>query len=204
MSYRKVVINHKYRYSIFKHVPLIKEHNAFVDDIKIAHHYLKEQFKTDDLTWMYKKYNIFSTLAGSYHYWNLFKDLGYCIKSHLTENLNYEKLPSHMWIQAWLNWHTKEQLLKRHNHADDGVGNMHGFISIEPQNTKTVFFENFEDKESIYHIDNKIGYIYIGDGSKWHEVIKNDDFFGERITIGFDIMIKGAPSSNLGHIPIIY
>lgn len=204
MSYRKVVINHKYRYSIFKHVPLIKENNTFVDDIKIAHHYLKEQFKTNDLTWMYQKYNIFSTLAGSYHYWNLFKDLGYCIKSHLTENLNYKKLPKHMWMQAWLNWHTKEQLLKRHNHADDGVGNMHGYISIKPQNTKTVFFENFEDKESIYHIDNEIGYIYIGDGSKWHEVIKNDNFFDERITIGFDIMIKGAPSKNLSHIPIIY
>ena len=62
----------------------------------------------------------------------------------------------------------------------------------------------FEDKESIYHIDNEIGYIYIGDGSKWHEVIKNDNFFDERITIGFDIMIKGAPSKNLSHIPIIY
>jgi len=204
MSHTKVVINHEQRYSIFKHVPLIERYGSFVDDMKIAHQFLKEEFKTDDLTWMYEKYNIFSTLAGSYHYWNLYKDLGHCIRRHLIENLDYKTLPRHMWIQAWLNWHTKDQLLKRHNHADDGQGNMHGFISIEPQDTKTVFYENYEDEKPIYSIDNKIGFIYIGDGNKWHEVINNSDFEGERITIGFDVMTRSSPTRNLGHIPVIY
>ena len=204
MSHTKVVTNHEYKYSIFKHVPLVEKYGSFVDDIKMARQFLKEEFQTDDLTWMYEKYNVFSTVAGSYHYWNLYKDLNHCIRRHLVENLNYKVLPRHMWIQAWLNWHTKDQLLKRHNHADDGQGNLHGFISIEPQDTTTVFYKNYDDEKSIYEVDNKIGYIYIGNGNNWHEVIANSDFEGDRITIGFDIMTRNSPSRNLGHMPITY
>jgi hypothetical protein len=81
---------------------------------------------------------------------------------------------------------------------------MHGFISIEPQDTKTIFYDNYEDKESIYHINNKVGNIYIGDGNKWHEVISNNDFDGDRITLGFDVMTRNSATKNFGFIPIIY
>ena len=198
-----MVINLEHKYSIFKHEPLINNQHYFINDIKTARQFLRTELKTDNLTWIYQRYNIFSILAGSHYYWNLFKDLGVCIQKHILETLKQE-LPKNMWIQSWLNFHTKDELLKRHNHADNGNGYMHGFISIEPQDTKTMFYENYEDKEPIYHIDNKIGNIYIGDGNKWHEVVSNNDFDGDRITLGFDVMTRNSPTNHFGFIPIIY
>tara|TARA_R110002020_G_scaffold126335_2_gene284069 strand:+ start:1564 stop:2163 length:600 start_codon:yes stop_codon:yes gene_type:complete len=199
-----MIINQQHKYSIFKHEPLINNQNYFISDIKIGRQFLKDELKTDELTWIYQKYNIFGILAGSHYYWNLFKDIGVCIKKHILDNLKQETLPKNMWIQAWLNWHTKDQLLKKHHHADDGKGFMHGFISIEPQNTKTIFYERYEDKEPIYHINNEVGNIYIGDGNKWHEVVSDKGFSGDRITIGFDVMTRNSATKNFGFIPIIY
>jgi len=198
-----MIINHQHKYSIFKYEPLINNQNYFINDIKTGRQFLMKELKTDDLTWMYEKYNIFSILSGSHYFWNLFKNLGVCIQKHILETLQQE-LPKNMWVQSWLNFHTKDQLLKKHNHADNGKGFMHGFISIEPQNTKTIFYDNYEDKESIYHINNKVGNIYIGDGNKWHEVISNNDFDGDRITLGFDVMTRNSATKNFGFIPIIY
>lgn len=199
-----MIINQQHKYSIFEYAPIVEKHNYFINDIQVSQKFLRKELKVEDLTWVYKKYNVFSTLAGSYYYWSLFKELGQYVKKHLIDNLNYKILPDHIWMQAWLNWHTKDQLLKRHQHADEGKGYMHGYISIEPQDTKTVFYNNYEDKEPIYHIDNKIGNIYIGDGSKWHEVISNNSFEGDRITIGFDIMTRTSTTPNFGFIPLIY
>tara|TARA_R100000664_G_scaffold28576_1_gene39937 strand:- start:1897 stop:2493 length:597 start_codon:yes stop_codon:yes gene_type:complete len=198
-----MMIDHKYNYSIFKHEPLVKNQNYFINDIKIAREFLIKEFKTDNLTWMYQKYNIFSILAGSNYFWNLYKDIGICVQRHITGNLQQE-LPKNMWMQSWLNWHTKKELLKRHNHADNGNGYMHGFVSIEPRDTKTIFYKDYEDEKPIYHVDNEIGNIYIGDGNKWHEVISNSSFDGERITLGFDIMTRNSPTNHFGFIPLIY
>ena len=198
-----MIINKQYNYSIFKNEFLIENQNHFINDIKISRNFLIKELKTDDLTWMYQKYNIFSILAGSNYLWNLYKDIGLCVQKHILDNLQQE-LPKNMWMQSWLNFHTKDQLLKKHNHADKGKGYMHGFISIEPRNTKTIFYETYEDEKPIYHIDNEIGNIYIGDGNKWHEVISNSGFDGERITLGFDIMTRNSPTNHFGFIPLIY
>jgi|TARA_B110000483_G_scaffold13404_1_gene15217 hypothetical protein len=203
MSHTKVVDNIEYGYSVYKHVPLVQKQNSFIDDIILAENFLKQEFNTDNVTWAYEKYNIFSLLTGSFHYWNLFKDVGMCIRRYMVENLN-QTLPKHMWIQAWLNSHTDEQLLTKHNHADDVHGNLHGYISINPQDTTTKFYNSFEEEKPIYSIDNKIGYIYIGKGEVWHEVIAHTPSKQKRITIGFDVMTRGVPTKNLGHIPITW
>ena len=203
MSHTKVVDNIEYGYSVYKHVPLVQKQNSFIDDIILAENFLKQEFNTDNVTWAYEKYNIFSLLTGSFHYWNLFKDVGMCIRRYMVENLN-QTLPKHMWIQAWLNSHTDEQLLTKHNHADDAHGNLHGYISINPQDTTTKFYNSFEEEKPIYSIDNKIGYIYIGKGEVWHEVIAHTPSKQKRITIGFDVMTRGVPTKNLGHIPITW
>ena len=60
----------------------------------------------------------------------------------------------------------------------------HGYISIDPKNTTTLFKNGLQ-------IDNKIGQIYIGPSgglSEWDHCVKiNQPYRGNRITIGFDI-----------------
>lgn len=203
MSHTKVVDNIEQGYSIYKHVPLVQKQNSFIDDVLMAENFLKQEFDTDNVTWAYEKYNIFSVLAGSFHYWNLFKDVGMCIRRYMVENLN-NTLPKNMWMQAWLNSHTDKQLLTKHNHDKDKQGNLHGYISISPEDTTTKFYNAFEDEKSIYSIDNKVGYIYIGKGDVWHEVVANTPSKQKRITIGFDIMTRNTPTKNFGHIPITW
>jgi hypothetical protein len=76
----------------------------------------------------------------------------------------------------------------------------HGYVSIDPKKTKTVFRN--------YEINNEIGNIYFGPGESQHAVEILEDYDGERITIGFDVTDNpnehrspGVPVS-LGWIPL--
>lgn len=69
---------------------MIENQNHFINDIKISRKFLIKELKTDDLTWMYQKYNIFSILAGSNYLWNLYKDIGLCVQKHILDNLQQE------------------------------------------------------------------------------------------------------------------
>ena len=98
----------------------------------------------------------------------------------------YAKTKKPLWIQCWLNYHYEKDLIKEkdfnliynwHCHPDSLF---HGYISIEPQDTKTVF-EN-------YTIENKIGNVYIGLAENKHKVISNSPYSKGRITIAFDVV----------------
>ena len=81
-------------------------------------------------------------------------------------------------MQCWLNYHTPDKVLDWHTHE----WNYHGYISIDPKDTKTVF--------DGYEIDNEIGNIYIGPGYRYHKVVTKDNFYEPRITLGFDVCVE--------------
>ena len=86
-----------------------------------------------------------------------------------------------------INKDSVEQVLAEHGHLYP----YHGYISIDPQNTTTIFNNGLE-------IKNKPGQIYIGPGRNWdennedwdHKVVINRKSSNPRITIAFDISDK--------------
>ena len=83
------------------------------------------------------------------------------------------------------------EVLKWHTHEWP----IHGYISIRPHKTRTVF----EDHKVI----NEVGNIYIGPGHQYHKVEVDEDFDTPRITIGFDLLTEDCYhlNSNLGLMP---
>lgn len=150
-------------------------------------------FPHQSSTWNYTKYNIFALTAGSIIFYNLFLELKNIIH-------DYCKTKEPLWFQSWINVHEEDEVLNWHSHFDSIA---HGYISINPEKTKTVFLE--------YEINNKIGQIYIGKSDKKHKVVVLDGFKKKRITIAFDVVdlktfkkIKKRDGNNinLGFFPI--
>jgi hypothetical protein len=150
-------------------------------------------FPHQSSTWSYTKYNIFALTAGSIIFYNLFLELKNIIH-------DYCKTKEPLWFQSWINVHEEDEVLNWHSHFDSIA---HGYISINPEKTKTVFLE--------YEINNKIGQIYIGKSDKKHKVVVLDGFKKKRITIAFDVVdlktfkkIKKRDGNNinLGFFPI--
>lgn len=138
------------------------------EDIKISHRLFSEMFPEQDSTWSYDKYNIFALTAPSTSFHQIYKEMRGLIRSQLGEDRP-------LWFQAWLNYHTYDQLLDWHDHNFE----YHGYISIDPKSTKTVF--------EGYEIINKTGQMYFGPGNRKHAVQAIEPFDGVRTTIGFDV-----------------
>ena len=180
-------------YKLYQSKLIQDNHQGFVKDSRIVYNFLKEKY-SEDSTWNYDKYNIFSITSANILFYNLYKELNYHIRSFISSD-------QPLWIQSWLNYHEGnevEKKLKSHSHPWD----YHGYISIEPQNTTTVFHKG-------YKIQNKIGQIYIGKGNGQnnenpdltHYVKINQPYDGVRITIGFDIAT--TPNNFLGNMKFI-
>jgi hypothetical protein len=173
---------------------IVKNQRQLFDDIDQAHVNFKRLFPSNDSTWSYDKYNIFSLTAPSTAFYSLYKELCGVVR----QQLGFDRP---LWMQAWINYHTSDELLDWHEHAFD----YHGYISIDPKNTITRF--------SDYTIENKIGQIYFGPGNRQHKVEAVTPFEGVRTTIGYDI--HTIPSSpyireyierpfiNMGLIPVL-
>jgi hypothetical protein len=93
-----------------------------------------------------------------------------------------------------------DEVLDWHDHS---CCSAHGYVSINPHNTKTVF-EDFE-------VDNEVGKLYIGKPYMKHKVVIEEEFDSPRITIAFDVINldnykelrkKFGHNINLSHIPI--
>tara|TARA_R110000823_G_C15684723_1_gene474646 strand:- start:63 stop:590 length:528 start_codon:yes stop_codon:yes gene_type:complete len=147
---------------------IIQNKEAFIYECNYGYTKISNKLKAKDTTWSYKEYNIFSVMAGSVLFYNLFLELSAIIKE-------YHNKQEPLWMQSWLNFHDSNELLDWHNHAWP----FHGYISIDPKNTSTVFRD--------FEIKNETGNIYIGEGQKEHKVISHEEFSSPRITIGFDV-----------------
>ena len=136
----------------------------------LAHTRFKFNFGNKSSTELYRYYNCIGLLSGSKEYYKMFKDIFKKIRE-------FSQTEEPLWFQCWLNLHKKNELLKWHNHVDSLF---HGYISIDPKNTETVF-EN-------HTIKNKTGNVYIGHSYKYHKVICKNNYEDERITIAFDVV----------------
>lgn len=124
-----------------------------------------------DTTWSYSLYNLFMITSSSDLFYDLFKELNHFIRDYVGDDRK-------LWMQAWINFHKPHEVLDWHGHPWD----FHGYISVDPKKSRTVFRQ--------WQIDNKIGQVYIGPGSKdqshEHKVEVLEPYQGDRITIGFD------------------
>lgn len=166
---------------------------GILEDIKIGYIIHQEFFPKEDTTWTYPKYNTFSLLAPSSHFWNIFQELKNLILTNIPEN-------KELWLQSWINYHDQQELLDWHHHEFP----YHGYINLNCEKTETIF-------ES-YTIKNKVGQIYFGPGKNKHKVVALENFNNKRITIGFDVhtiptnslyrTYNEKPFYNLGFIPL--
>lgn len=155
-------------YQIYKNQNIIDHHTFFVEECHYVHNHFKHVFPDRDSTWSYKFYNVFAATSPSPIWYQLYKDLRDIIR-------NYTNTDEPLWFQSWLNFHYPDQVLDWHGHDWP----YHGYISIDPKNSRTVF--------EGYEIQNEIGNIYIGPGHRQHKVIADEDFDTPRITLGFDV-----------------
>jgi hypothetical protein len=133
----------------------------------------------------YLLYNVFSIAAPSPHFYGLFRELTAAIRGFVPER--------NLYMQAWLNFQSSEEVLGWHTH--DGY-KYHGYISIEPRNTVTEF--------DGYEIKNRVGQIYVGKAFNRHRVVNLEGYLGKRITIGFDLVEPmDCRLLNRGFFPLI-
>lgn len=163
------VMDHK----VYKSQLIIDNKDEMVDLIHQSYGLHQLYFPGEDSTWTYKKYNFFGLTSPNLLFSKLFHELRDIINDYIPEETK--------WMQCWLNYHTPDKVLDWHDHQWD----YHGYISIDPKDTKTVFEE--------YEIDNEVGNIYIGPGYRKHKVVVNDNFDEPRITLGFDVCVTPSP-----------
>ena len=162
---------------------LIKDnHEQFITDCHAIHKKFKSLYPEKDSTWSYSKYNVFALSSPMPLWYDLYSDLSFVIRGYMIEQDLDDYKP--LWIQSWLNFHKSDEVLEWHDHHWP----YHGYISINPCETTTVF--------EGYKIKNEIGKIYIGPGNRKHKVRVDKEFDSTRITLGFDITDK--PESTPG------
>jgi hypothetical protein len=157
-------------------------------------HFLSIQNVSKDITWFYNVYNLFTASCGDENYYNLFVSINTAIKEYV--NIHNIKIDNMLYMQSWLNNHSYDEVLKSHNHQCP----IHGYISIDPKKSKTVFTHGLDDS-IIYEIENFPGLLYIGPGKRFHKVENLDKWEGQRVTIAFDL--NDEKTKNLSFIPII-
>jgi hypothetical protein len=155
-------------YKIYKSKLILVHHKQLINDAEYVNHFFKKQFPDKDSTWGYELYNVFCATAPSPLWHDLFTELKIYIREYIGND-------NRLWLQGWLNFHMPDQVLDWHNH----ISPYHGYISIDPKKTETVF-EN-------YKIVNELGNIYIGPGHRQHKVEVIESFDTPRITIGFNV-----------------
>ena len=157
-------------YSVYQSDFIVNNLDNIQEDLRVAHNNFKKLFPEESSTWSYTKYNIFALTAPSSTFYQIYKELRNVIRNDLGDTRP-------LWFEAWINYHRPDEVLDWHHHDFE----YHGYIAIDPKNTRTVFEK--------YAIDNKPGQIYFGPGNRLHKVEVLEPYEGFRTTIGFDVHI---------------
>jgi hypothetical protein len=179
-------------YELYRSDLIVTHHAAFVERCHYAVDKFKRIFGDKSSTWTFGSYNTFAMTAGSDIFYQLYHELRTLIR-------HFTKINGPLWFQSWLNFHFENEVLDWHRHRNSIV---HGYISIEPHQTKTLF-------ES-YEIQNEIGNVYIAPSGQMHKVMVLERFTTPRITIAFDVfnedniaqMYKENKHVNLSVMPL--
>jgi hypothetical protein len=167
------------------------EVKELTDYIKLSNNKFHHIFGRNNSTDYYYMYNFFSIASCNQHVYKLYTELLRCIRDYTTTH-------DQLWLQSWINLHTKDQVLQSHSHDFP----IHGYISITDHKTTTVFTDS-HNGNIMYEIQNQPGQIYIGPGFRYHHVRVDEDFDDERITLGFDLQTSNMISENFSFIPIV-
>jgi len=169
-------------YKLYQSKVITENYYDFLEHCKLAKRIITDKVGPET-TWTYEQYNAFNMTCTSALFFDLFKELNGFIRDYVGDDRR-------IWMQSWINYHTPKKVLDWHAHG----WKFHGYISVDPKNTKTIFRG--------YEIENKIGQVYIGPGQVEHKVVVNEPYEGDRITIGFDCAV--TPDEIFTHgIPII-
>lgn len=164
---------------------VIDNHEYMVRDLHRVHGHFLNAFPNKDSTWAYGMYNVFAATSPSPVFYELFKELS----THIRTFAGHD---NPLWMQSWINYHMPTQVLDWHGHD----WTFHGYISIDPKETKTMF--------EGYEIKNEIGNIYIGPGYRQHKVEVIEEFNTPRMTLGFDVHDEPAlPFEQFSLVPIL-
>lgn len=194
----RLIYNPVHNFCLYKSSTVVENHNYFLDSSKQAYQATRELLDNlsgtgTDITYSYKKYNIFSITSDSVLWYRLYKELVGFVEDYLRINNTF--MGQGKWMEAWINYHTEDEVLDWHDHTYA----LHGYISINPESTTTVFKD--------YEITNEIGNVYIGPGMRQHKVVVNAPLVRPRITVGFDVAleetIKGDIIDNQGLHPLL-
>jgi hypothetical protein len=165
--------------------------DIFIDQCNQLYKIIQEN-DIKDTTWQYKEYNLFSLSSSSEAFWFLWKNIQVCIRKTIGDDR-----PA--WMTGWLNYHKYDEVLDWHNHLGSKY---HGYISIDPKVTKTMF----ESDDCKYEIENLPGLLYIGPSARLHKVEALEPFEGHRITIAFDVTTEkdvfSAKAKEFNWIPV--
>lgn len=196
MSIEILENNSDYRYMLFKSKYMEEHLSEILYQTDVVANTIKEKLESaeSNVTWLYKKYNVFAYASGSPAYFLIYKDLNECVSLYCKE---YRVPTDNLWMRNWLNYHNYSEVLKLHDHEVMA----HGYISIEPRFTETVFVDDYNVER--YKIINKPGQIYLGPGRRKHYVSNLQEYSEKRITIGLDLETNIAPGVNLGCLPVI-
>ena len=171
---------------IHKSQLIIDNYRQLTAESHLIHNKFKHVWPNRDSSWGYEMYNVFCLASPMPLWFEMYKELCSVVRDYVNN-----KDP--LWIQSWLNFHKYGQELEWHGHTAP----YHGYVSINPANTTTVFRG--------YKIENEIGNIYIGPGWRQHKVKANEEFDGTRVTLGFDVINKPEkiPNNRWGLIPLL-
>lgn len=169
-------------YQLYEIDIVANNQKLFIDQCNALHKIFKAKFEDENSTVAYQKYNIFTLSCSSQPFYYLWKTIQKCIRDYVGDDRP-------LWMSGWLNFHQSNEVLDWHNHKKSVC---HGYVSIDPKNTKTIFSTG----ETIYEISNKCGMLYLGPSERLHKVHVNENFDGHRITIGFDV----SEEQNIAHV----
>lgn len=158
------------KYKLYEIVEIVKNKQQIIDECYLSIDRFAQMFPGASSTWGYQLYNTFNLTAGSISFYNILYELKSAIR-------HFSGSHEPLWLQSWINFHYQDEVLKKHNHVESSF---HGFFSIEPMDTHTVFDE--------YEIKNEPGLLYIGPSYLTHYVRVNTPFEGRRITVAFDVL----------------
>lgn len=143
--------------------------NLIRDKMKDSEDHVHQQFN-NSTTWCYNLYNVWTLTGASTIWWDLYIDICDCIRQYVGHNRP-------LWMQAWLNSDTADNVIGWHNHRGC---EFHGYVGLVTHDTTTVFKN--------YRIDNAPGKIYIGPALNEHKVVVNTPYQGERYTLAFNVV----------------
>ncbi len=174
MTIQLIAENTDLNFKLYRSRLIVEKQQEFINELNYALEIFRKEFPEKDSTWTYRFYNVFCLTSASRLFYDLLTELKTVIREYAGHN-------NPLWLQAWINYHEPHQLLDWHDHD----WSFHGYISIDPKQSATVFDQ--------YKINNEVGNIYIGPGKRRHKVETSVQFDTPRITLGFDVLDHPGP-----------